>query len=168
MRAARAMLVAAVAAGWACWLIAAPGVAAAARSRPAVWASAVTYRAGALICHQQEARSLRAGGVRMPVCARCFGLYAGGAAGALLAAVWVLAARRRLSLPLARWRWAAVASALPTLAAWGGEHVAGLAVSGAARALLAIPLGAAVAAIVTLWAGGAAFDDNPAGSALHS
>ena len=57
---------------------------------------------------------------------------------------------------------------LPTLAAWVGEHVAGLPVSGAARALLAIPLGAAVAAIVTLWVGGAAFDDTPAASALHS
>lgn len=168
MRAAPAMLVAAVAAGWACSLVAAPAVAAAPHSRPAVWASAAAYRAGALLCHQQWIRSLHVDGVRMPVCARCFGLYAGGAAGALLAAVWVLAARRPLNLPLARWRWAAVACGLPTLAAWGGEHVAGLAVSGALRALLAVPLGAAVAAIVTMWAGGAAFDDKPAGSALHS
>jgi hypothetical protein len=167
MRAARAMLVAAVAAGWACWLTMAPAVAAASQSRAAVWASAVTYRAGALICHQQEARSLRVGGVRMPVCARCFGLYAGGAAGALLAAVWVLAARRPLSLRLARWRWAAVACGIPTLAAWGSEHVAGLAVPGAARALLAVPLGAAVAAIATMWAGGAAFEDAAPDSRLN-
>ncbi|MFO7694337.1 MAG: DUF2085 domain-containing protein [Vicinamibacterales bacterium] len=168
MRAARAVIVAAAAAGWACWLVAAPALAAGSPPRAAVWASALAYRAGAVICHQQDARSLHVGGVRMPVCARCFGLYGGGAAGALLAAGWVLSARRALSLTLARWRWAAVLCGLPTFAAWGGEHLAGLAVPGAERALLAVPLGAVVAAIVTLWAGGAAFDDTPAVSALHS
>ena len=168
MRAALAVLVAAAATGWACWLAAAPAVAAGSPPRPAVWASALTYRAGAVICHQQDARSLHVGGVRMPVCSRCFGLYAGGAAGAMLAAGWILAARRPLRLPLARWRWAVLVCGLPTLAAWAGEHVAGLPVAGPARALLALPIGAAVAAIVTLWIGGAAFDDTPAASALHS
>jgi hypothetical protein len=168
MRAARALLVAAAAAGWAGWLVAAPALAAAAPSRPAVWAAAVTYRAGAVICHQQDARSLHIGRVRMPVCARCFGLYAGAGAGALAVIGWMLAARRPLRLPLTHWRWAAVACGLPTLAAWAGEHAAGLEVSGAARALLAVPLGAACAAIVTLWAGGAAFEDTAPGSALHS
>jgi hypothetical protein len=160
MRAAPALVVALLAAGWAGWLVAAPLVAAAdAPSRASARAAALGYRAGALICHQQDARSLHVGGVRMPVCARCFGLYAGGAAGALIAAAWVCATRRRLRLPLTLWRLAAVASGVPTLAAWAGEHLGGIAVSGAARALLAVPLGAAVAAIVTLWAGGAAFDD---------
>ena len=168
MRAALAVLVAVLAMGWAAWIAAAPALAADAPSRPAVWASAAAYRAGALICHQQDARSLHVGGVRMPVCARCFGLYAGGAAGAFLAAVWIARARRAPVLPLARWRCAAVACGIPTLAAWAGEHVAGLPVPGAARAWLAVPLGAAVGAIVALWAGGAAFDDTPAGSALHS
>ena len=168
MRAALAMLVAAAAVGWASWLAAAPALAAHPQSPPAVWASAVTYRAGAVVCHQQDARSLHAGGVRMPVCARCFGLYAGGAAGALAAAVWIFTARRPPRLALARSRRAAVACGLPTLAAWVAEHAAGLPVPGAAWALLALPLGAAVAAIVALWAGGAAFDDTPAGSALHS
>jgi hypothetical protein len=62
-------------------------------------------------------------------------------------------------LPLTPWRLAAVASGVPTLAAWAGEHLGGIAVSNPARALLAVPLGAAVAAIVILWAGGATFDD---------
>ena len=168
MRAGLAVLAAVLAAGWAGWLAAAPALAADPPSRPAAWATAAAYRAGAIICHQQDDRSLHVHGTRMPVCARCFGLYAGGAGGALLAAVWVLAARRPLRLPLARWRVAAVACGIPTLAAWAGEHVAGLPVPGAARAWLAVPLGAAVGAIVTLWAGGASFDDTPAGSALHS
>jgi hypothetical protein len=167
MRAAFAMLVAATAVGWAGWLAAAPVVAAAQPSRPAVWAAAFTYRAGAVICHQQEARSLHVGGVRMPVCARCFGLYAGAAAGALVAAAWVFAARRPVRLALTRSRRAALACGVPTLAAWAGEHLAGLAVPGTVRAILAIPLGAAVAAIVTVWAGGAAFEDTARGSRLH-
>ena len=167
MRASLAMLVAATAVGWAGWLAAAPVLAAAQPSRPAVWAAAVTYRAGAVICHQQDARSLHIGGVQMPVCARCFGLYAGAAAGALVAAAWVFAARRPVRLALTRSRRAALACGMPTLAAWAGEHVAGLAVPGTVRAILAIPLGAAVAAIVTMWAGGAAFEDTARESRLH-
>ena len=166
MRIALAMLVAAAAVGWAGWLATAPALAAAQPSRPAAWAAALTYRAGALICHQQDARSLHVGGVRMPVCARCAGLYAGAAAGALMAAVWVCAARRPMTLPLARWRRAALGCGLPTLIAWGAEHAAGLRVPGAARALAAVPLGAAVAAIVTMWAGGADFEDTAGGSRL--
>jgi len=166
-RRARALPVVAAAAAWAGWLVVAPVLAAAAPSRPAAWAAAVTYRAGAVICHQQDARSLHVGGVRMPVCARCFGLYAGGAAGTLLAAGWLFAARRPVSLPLARSRAAAAVGALPTLAAWAAEHLAGLPVPGPARAAFAIPLGAAVAAIVTLWAGGATFEDSHRTSKLH-
>jgi hypothetical protein len=163
MRAAPAVLVAAVAVAWAGWLAAVPALATRAASGPGLWMAAATYRAGALICHQQPARSLHVGGVRMPVCARCFGLYAGGAAGALVAAAWVFAARRPARLGLHRWRWMAAACGLPTLAAWAGEHLGGLAVPGAARALLALPLGAAVAAIVTVWAGGASFEDTTPG-----
>jgi hypothetical protein len=166
MRASLAMLVAATAGGWACWLVVAPALAADPPSRPAAWAAAAAYRAGAVICHQETARSLHVGGVRMPVCARCFGLYAGGGAGALVAAAWIFAARRPVRLPLTRCRLAAVACGLPTLAAWAGEHVSGLAVPGAARALLAIPLGAAVAAIATLWAGGGRFEDKAPASRL--
>ena len=167
MRGARAWLIAAAAAGWAGWLVAVPVFASAAPARSTAWAAAATYRAGAVICHQQDARSLHVRGVRMPVCARCFGLYAGGGAGALLAAVWVCARRRPLRLPLTRARVTAVACALPTLALWTGEHVAGVAVPGTARAALAVPLGAVVAAIVTLWAGGAAFEDSNRSSKLH-
>lgn len=172
MRAVPVIVITVAAAGWACWLATAPAVAAAVPSRPVAWAAAVTYQAGAFVCHQQDSRSLHVGGVRMPVCSRCFGLYAGAAVGALLAAGWLFslrpAARRQPRLPLSRCRWAAAACAMPTLAAWAGEHLAGLAVPGAARATLALPLGAAVAAIVTLWAGGTTFDDTTAASALDS
>jgi len=170
MRLARVALLGAAAAGWAAWLAVVPAVAGSASSGPAVWAAAVTYRAGGLICHQQDARSLHVAGVRMPVCSRCFGLYAGAAAGVTGALAWLTLRCRRpagqVRLPLTRSRWAVIASGVPTLLAWMGEHVAGLAVPDVPRALAAVPLGAAIAAIVALWAGGATFDDAP-GSALH-
>ena len=165
-RAAAVGALVAVTAGWAAWLAAAPAVAAAGGAGRGGWAAALAYRAGAVICHQQDARSLHVAGVRMPVCARCFGLYAGGAMGAAAAAAWLLG-RRPAGVPLGRMRALAVASGVPTLLAWAGEHLAGLPVPGLARTLLALPLGAAVAAIVTLWAAGAAFEDTAPTTALH-
>ena len=60
-----------------------------------------------------------------------------------------------------------MAGALLTIAAWAAEHLGGLAVGGSARAALAVPLGAALAAVVALWAGGAAFEDSRRASRLH-
>jgi hypothetical protein len=171
MRLLPVVLIGAATAGWATWLAVVPAVAGSASRGPSVWAAAVTYRAGAVVCHQRDERSFHVAGVRMPVCARCFGLYAGAAAGALAVFGWLLARRRWRArdwrLPLGRWRWLVAASAIPTSAAWIGEHASGMAVSGIARAMAALPLGAAVAAIVALWSAGASFDDMPPGSALH-
>jgi len=161
------VIVAAAALAWVCALAAAPLVAAAAEAGPSAWAAALAYRAGSVICHQQDARSLHPGGVRMPVCGRCAGLYAGGALGALAALAWVIGSAAPLRVPLGRARAAAVACGLPTLAAWAGEHLGGMPVPALARAALALPLGAAVAAVITVWAGGAAFDDTPPGTGLH-
>jgi uncharacterized membrane protein len=44
----------------------------------------IIYRAFSLICHQQAARSFSLAGHQLAVCARCSGLYAGFAAGALI------------------------------------------------------------------------------------
>jgi hypothetical protein len=166
-RLAGAVLVATAAVAWAGALVTAPIAAAADDGGPFAGAAALAYRAGSVICHQQDARSLHLGGVRMPVCARCAGLYAGGALGALAALAWVVVSAASLRLPLGRARVAAVACGLPTVAAWAGEHLASLPVPALARAALALPLGAAVAAIITLWAGGAQFEDTPPESALH-
>lgn len=166
MRAAPAVMIAAAAIAWSCWITAVPALVASAPPRALAWTAALTYRAGAVICHQQDARSFHIGRVRMPVCARCFGLYGGAAIGSLLAAAWLCAAITRAQgvrrLSLGRWRLLALAGAFPTMAAWCGEHLAGLAIPGSSRALLAVPLGAVVSAIVTLWAGGTAFDDTGA------
>lgn len=172
MRRLPVLLLGVVTLGWTAWLVVAPILARADSDGPALWAAALTYRAGAVICHQQDVRSFHVAGFRMPVCARCFGLYAGAAAGAAAVLGWTLPPRRRgaAGLPrlrLARLRWLVLASGVPTLAAWAGEHLAGATVSGQVRALAAAPLGAAVAALVALWAAGASLDDTTPGSALH-
>ena len=76
------------------------------------------------------------GGRPMPVCARCTGLYVSGAAGAL--AAWMV-----LPLMPRRTRAAVLRAAVPTVATIVVEW-AGLAQPGnVARAMAALPLGAA-------------------------
>ena len=48
--------------------------------------SAGAYLMGGVVCHQRSDRSFHPGGVQMPVCARCFGLYLGAGLGVLAAA----------------------------------------------------------------------------------
>lgn len=165
MRGVAVLLAGGLLMAWAAWLAVAPALAASSPRGAVLWAVAATYRAGAMVCHQQDMRSLHVAGVRMPVCARCFGLYAGAAAGAAAVILWAGIAGSRgrpwRRVPFGRFRAAVAASAAPTLAAWAGEHLAGFEVSGLVRTLAAAPLGAAVAALVVLWAGGASFDDAP-------
>lgn len=73
---------------WALVLVATPLVAARAARGWTPWGVLLVYQLGALICHQRPERSFHLAGVQMPVCARCFGLYAAGAAGLLVA--WTL------------------------------------------------------------------------------
>ncbi len=70
---------------------------------PSIRASLLPLRAGVLLdllflplCHRIPERTLLLGGIAMPLCSRCAGLFTGVALGAL--ALWP-----RLSLP--RWRW---------------------------------------------------------------
>jgi uncharacterized membrane protein len=98
-------------------------------------ASASAYGAGSLVCHQRPERSFHASGTRFPVCARCTGLYLSGALGAL--AGWLGAPRttRRTRILLLA---AAVPTATTLVAEWFGVS----AMSNAARATAAVPLGA--------------------------
>lgn len=65
------------------------------------WVSTMTgtvggwlYAVGSLICHQRPERSFHLGAAQLPVCARCLGLYAGGAGGLL---AWTIVGSRRRS-----------------------------------------------------------------------
>jgi len=84
----------------------------------APWLAALVYQVGSLICHQRPERSFHIAGLQMPVCGRCFGLYAAGAAGLVLA--W--AVRRTWSPDAARVGLAlsALPVALSVALEWGG------------------------------------------------
>ncbi len=132
-------------------------------------AAATSYRLGSLVCHQQSVRSFRRGGVPMPVCARCTGLYAGAVAGSAAALGWMVAGRlrgRRCRTTLIRVRVVLVAGAVPTVLLWLGEHALGAAVPGWLRAGGALPLGASVAWLAGVASGGAVLPDRDRAPAL--
>jgi uncharacterized membrane protein len=110
---------------------------------------AFIYAVGAVVCHQQPARSFFIDGQPLPVCARCTGLYVGAAAGVVAWCLW-RAARgwRGVSVPPRRALRIVVMAAVPTLISvatgvlgiWDGSNVT--------RAWLAAPLGLTAGAVV--------------------
>jgi uncharacterized membrane protein len=94
-----------------------------------------TYHAGSLVCHQRPERSFHLAGIQMPVCARCLGLYAAGAAGA--AVPWVR--RRRSDSRNARIVFGL--AALPIALTVALEWMNILTPSNTARLLTGLPLG---------------------------
>jgi uncharacterized membrane protein len=77
----------------------------------------------------------------MPVCARCLGLYAAGALGALT--LVAVRRRQRVALPTTRVRAALAAAAVPLLLSVGLEWIGAIEGSNVSRFLSALPLGAA-------------------------
>lgn len=122
---------------WVAFLLTAPLLLARGSASPAL---AALYGAAGLICHQRPERSFTVSGMQMPVCARCFGLYGAGAAGALaacaLGAGRVRAGSRGVRILLAA---AAAPTAATVLVEWSGLAFP----SNAVRAAAALPLGAA-------------------------
>jgi len=101
------------------------------------WAVLFAYQLGALICHQRPERSFHLAGMQMPVCARCFGLYAAGAAGLLIA--W--AAGR--GGPPRQSRAVLAAAALPIAISVALEWAGVIATTNLFRMMTALPLGLA-------------------------
>lgn len=101
-------------------------------------AAAVVYDAAGLVCHQRPERSFHLAGAQLPVCARCAGLYWSAAAGAL--AAW-LARPREMRAPSLRALLGI--AAIPTAVTVALEWLGLANPSNAARALGALPLGAA-------------------------
>jgi uncharacterized membrane protein len=127
--------VAGLAVTWVVALIAAPAL--------PVSIAGLLYAGGSLICPQIPERSFHLDSFQLPVCARCFGLYAGAALGSVTAQVAPISAR--LTAP-ARMR-ATLLAALPTIVTIVLEWGIGVAVPNIARAVAAVPL-AGVAALV--------------------
>ena len=107
------------------------------QSRQAPVVAAVVHAAAAHVCHQRPERSFHLAGARLPVCARCTGLYVSAAAGAL--AAWFAFVR----VPRATRTLLAVAAA-PTAATWIAEWAVAVSMSNTVRALASWPLGAVV------------------------
>jgi uncharacterized membrane protein len=106
---------------------------------PLAPAAAFAYEIAARVCHQRPERSFHLAGVALPVCARCFGLYASGAAGALIG--WGSRTAMSPTPPAARILLST--AALPTLITFALEWLGLVSFSNVARAIAALPLGAA-------------------------
>jgi hypothetical protein len=119
----------------------------------------VVYAVGSVVCHQLPERSFHLFAVQMPVCARCTGIYFGGALAVIL---FVLArdrqvrqvgtmghvavrARSRVPTPLGQARRVLIASAVPTSLTILYEVATGSTPANWLRAVSGAPLGAAVA-----------------------
>jgi uncharacterized membrane protein len=119
-----------------------------------LWTMAV-YAIGSKICHQIPARSFHVNGVQWPVCARCLGLYLSAPFGAVATLV---AHDRAIRGDGRLWRLGSwpllILTAIPTALTLAIEWSGWGAPSNAARALSALPLGAAIAFLVVRAAAG--------------
>jgi Predicted membrane protein (DUF2085) len=149
--------------GWAALIPSAALAAGRAAGAPVVGLlAALPYAVGAVICHQQAARSFAIWSQQLPVCARCTGIYAGAAMIAMAATLGrahrlrqgfgaqealrhnnqrKVAQRFSAARPLAF-------AALPTLATLAYEWSTNTTPSNVVRAIAGFPLGAAVAWVI--------------------
>jgi uncharacterized membrane protein len=123
------------------------------------WLGGPLYAAASLVCHQRPERSFHVQGVQLPVCARCLGIYAGAALGALtVVSIGSTAARASPRIvradevaPRAA-RWLVAAGALPTgltvMSEWAGVWPVSNDVRAAAGLMLGLTVGFVVAAAV--------------------
>jgi uncharacterized membrane protein len=132
------------AAAWLLLIVSAPYVVGHFPRGTAAWrAGGLVYLVGHAVCHQRADRSFHAWGIPLPVCGRCFGLYAGAALGALVAAM--AAAARETPNLVTEWRCRLAVSALPTALSFGLEAIGLWSQTPTLRAVAAAPLGFAVA-----------------------
>jgi hypothetical protein len=129
----------------------------------------VVYAAGSVICHQRPERSFHLLGAQLPVCARCIGIYVGAA---VMAGLWLTRAAKAVrdepdpvvardpgrtvsaaqhSGPASRT--VLLVSAVPTAATLLFEWTTGHTPGNWTRAVSGVPLGAAVAWIVSVGSG---------------
>jgi uncharacterized membrane protein len=107
------------------------------------------YLAGSVICHQMPDRSFFIDGQQLPICARCTGLYLSGITGFAGWLIWKaargwrrfnVAPRGALRLVILAGLPTAITFASAITGIWDGSNMA--------RALFAVPLGAAAGAVV--------------------
>lgn len=106
-------------------------------------AATVTYAFASLVCHQIPERSFYMAGSQWPVCARCAGIYAGVALGAV---AWAWVGWR--DQVIARVRPALFGAAALVLVTWVPEAIGLWSTSNDLRASAALPLGMVIATVV--------------------
>jgi uncharacterized membrane protein len=133
------------------WTVALPAAAWAAAQPPearfAHTLAFVIYEFGRVICHQRPERSFHLFAEQLPVCARCTGLYLGGA----VAAVLYVAVRSSGSASMpepARVRMLLLLAALPMVVSLVYEWTSGVVPSNALRAITGVLFGGLVAVVV--------------------
>ena len=126
--------------GWAAALPAAAWVVARPASSPLFAAAFAVYGLGGIVCHQLPERSFHLWSAQMPVCARCTGIYAGGALAALGAMALTPGARRARAVLFV----AALPSAVTLIMEWTTGHMP----ANWIRAVAGLPLGAAVVWVI--------------------
>ena len=138
---------AAISGGWAVTVGLTPALAKSSSVGPAV--ATVAYVVGSLICHQRPDRSFHLAGAQLPVCARCTGLYVGGALGVFAWMIWRLT-RPSAAAALDRGRAVVMLSlaAAPTLISVATAMAGVWDLSNAGRAALALPLGVTAGAVL--------------------
>jgi uncharacterized membrane protein len=105
--------------------------------------TAFVYTVGSVVCHQIPERSFHLSGMQFPVCARCTGLYLGGAIGM---ALWLASRERNLSSRTARI--ALLVAAVPTLVTFATAEVGWWDPINAVRATIAALLGVVAGVVV--------------------
>ena len=114
-------------------------------------AAAAVYAIGSVICHQQPERSFHLWAVALPVCARCIGIYAGGALVSLYIASGLgLTGFSRTSFSTTTARRALLLALIPAVASLLYEWTTGHTPSNTVRAATGIVLGGGVASVVLL------------------
>ena len=140
--------------GWAAALPAAAWIAAR-PTAPPLYAFAFTiYAVGSVICHQLPQRSFHLWSAQMPVCARCTGIYVGGAVVAIGVLVHAARLKRRSTgtarlkprpaYNFSRARSILLVAAIPTIATLVFEWTTGEMPANGIRALAGCAIGAAV------------------------
>jgi uncharacterized membrane protein len=140
--------------GWAVLIPSAALAAGRASGAPVVGLlAALPYAIGAVICHQQAARSFAIWSQQLPVCARCTGIYVGAAIAAMIASTFRSAKALRHNNPRkVAQRFSAARTlafaAIPTVATLAYEWSTSTTPSNVVRAIAGFPLGAAVAWVI--------------------
>jgi uncharacterized membrane protein len=112
--------------------------------------SAIVYAIGSQVCHQRPDRSFVTAGSVWPVCARCTGMYGGGAAAAILCLVGFRRTPRAWTSH--QWRTLFAVGMGPTAAIWMLEQAHLISTTNLVRAIVAVPAGCVVSiALASVW-----------------